>query len=169
MTNEPRTRSRRSVLATLGIGSTGALAGCLGDGGPGIVGDPEYETGAVDDADGEERDPEEMTAAESLAEQEIDEGVTDLGALSLETHEFVLEDDYRGSTVQGVVEHTGSDRIDTVEIRVRVYNDDGDHLGRYLDSTGDLDGGQRWEFEVILLEAPDDIAEYDVTVLGTPT
>lgn len=161
--------SRRSLLTALGGGAVAVLAGCTGDDGIGIEGDPHYENGTVDDVDGEERSPEAVTAAESLAEQEVTEGVTSLDDLTLEAHEFVLEDDYRGSTVQGVVEYTGDDRVDVAEVRVRVYNDDGDQIGRYLDTTGDLDGGTTWEFQVILLESPTDIADYDITVLGTPT
>jgi hypothetical protein len=39
-------------------------------------------------------------------------------------------------------------------------------IGRYLDSVGDLEGGASWEFTVILLEAPEDIASYDIAVVG---
>ncbi|WP_440770034.1 FxLYD domain-containing protein [Natronorubrum sp. DTA28] len=161
--------SRRRVLAALGVGSAAALAGCTGDGGPGIGGDPEYEAGEIGDVDGEPRTEDELVAAEALAEQEIDEGVTPLEEISLTDHEFVFEDDYRGSTVQGTVENTGGDRIELVEVRVRVYNDDGEQIGRYLASTGDLDADVIWEFQVIILEPPDDLAEYDITALGTPT
>ena len=163
------TPSRRRVLAALGVGSAAALAGCTGDGGPGIGGDPEYETGEIGEVDGEPRTENELVAAEALAEQEIDEGVTPLEEAALTDHEFVFEDDYRGSTVQGTVENTGDDRIELTEVRVRVYNDDGEQIGRYLTSTGDVDGGVTWEFQVIILEPPEDLAEYDITALGTPT
>ncbi|WP_440766178.1 FxLYD domain-containing protein [Natronorubrum sp. DTA7] len=161
--------TRRRVLAALGVGSATALAGCTGDGGPGIGGDPEYEAGEIGEIDGEPRTEDELIAAEALAEQEIDEGVTPLEAISLTDHEFVFEDDYRGSTVQGTVENTGDDRIELVEVRVRVYNDDGEQIGRYLASTGDLDADVTWEFQVVLLKSPQDLADYDITALGTPT
>ncbi|MXV63618.1 hypothetical protein GS429_16440 [Natronorubrum sp. JWXQ-INN-674] len=160
--------SRRRVLAALGAGTGTALAGCTGDGAS-IDGDPEYESGDVGEIDGDERSPEQMTAAQSLAEQEINEGVTPLDVISLTDHEFVFEDDYHGSTVQGTVENAGGDRVEFVEVRVRVYNDEGEQLGRYLDTTGDLEGEEDWEFQVVILESPEDIADYDITALGTPT
>jgi hypothetical protein len=49
-----------------------------------------------------------------------------------------------------------------------VYNNDGELLGMYLDTTGDFDGGTEWNFEVILLESLDDIASYDITIVGLP-
>lgn len=159
--------SRRRLLVAVGAGTGAALAGCTGD--AGIDGDPEYEAGEIGNVDGEARTAEEMATAEALAEQEINEGVTPLDDISLTDHEFVFEDDYRGSTVQGTVENVGSDRIELAEVRVRVYNDDGEQIGRYLATTGDLDADTTWEFQVVILEAPEDLAEYDITALGTPT
>ncbi|WP_293027376.1 FxLYD domain-containing protein [Natronococcus sp.] len=162
----PARSSRRRLLGAVGVGAAAVLAGCNDVTGSDA---PEYESGEVDEVDGEPRSAEEMTAAESLAEVEPNEGVTTLEALSLESHEFVLEDDYRGSTVQGVIENTGENRIQMVEVRARVYDDEGEQLGRYIDVGGDLDAGGRWSFQVILLESPDDIADYDVAVIGTPS
>ncbi|WP_293027368.1 FxLYD domain-containing protein [Natronococcus sp.] len=175
---------RRTVLASLGTGVTLSLAGCAdavdeiedGDvGGVDLVDgvglgstDPDYQSGTVD-VDGEERTDEEIAIAEQFAEQEIDEGVTPRDNLVVADHEFVLEDDYRGSTVQGTVENNRDNRIETIEVRVRVYNDEGGRIGHYLDSTVDLDDGSEWEFEVIVLESPEDVAEYDIAVLGTPS
>ncbi|WP_049891506.1 FxLYD domain-containing protein [Natronococcus amylolyticus] len=157
--------TRRRVLGAVGAGAVTALAGC-GD----ITGSdaPDYESGEIGDIDGEDRSAEEMTAAESLAEIQPNEGVTTLESLSLEDHEFVLEDDYRGATVQGTVENTGDDRIQLVEIRVRVYNDEGEQVGRYLDVGGDLDPGASWSFTAIILEPLADIDEYEVAAIGTP-
>lgn len=160
--------SRRHVLAALGAGTATALAGCSDDG-VGINGEPEYEAGDVGEINGDARSAAEMTAAESAAEQEISQGVTPLDAIALTDHEFVFEDNYLGSTVQGTVENTSGDRIELVEVRVRVYNDNGEQLGRYLGTTGDLDGNADWSFQVVILESPADIADYDITVLGTPT
>ncbi|MDG5817828.1 FxLYD domain-containing protein [Natronococcus sp. A-GB7] len=157
--------TRRRVLGAVGAGTAALLAGC-GD----ITGSdaPDYESGEVGEIDGEDRSAEEMTAAESLAEVEPNEGVTTLEPLSLDSHEFVMEDDYRGATVQGTVENTGDDRIQLIEIRVRVYNDEGEQVGRYLDVGGDLDPGASWAFTVIILEPLADIDDYEVAAIGTP-
>ncbi len=157
--------SRRYLLASVGSAGVVALAGCLG----GDAGNPTYEDGEVGDVDGDERTPEEATAAEAHAEQEIHEAVTPLDGLELGDHEFVLEDGFERATVQGTVENGEGSRIEVVEVRVRVYGDGGEQLGRYLARTGDLEDGGVWEFQVILLDAPDDIADYDIAVLGTPT
>jgi len=160
--------SRRRLLGAVGAGCAAVLAGCTG-GGPGIDGDPVYESGEIGEIDGEQRTEDELAAASELAEQEINESVTPLDELSLADHEFVFEDDYRGSTVQGTVENTGDDRIEFAEVRVRVYNDDGDQISRYLATTGDLDAQTSWEFQVVILEPPADLVDYDITAQGTPT
>lgn len=159
--------SRRRVLARLSVVvGVPAVAGC-GDlrGGN----EPSYEAGAVGEIEGDERTPAEMTAAEALAERTVNEGVTPLETLSIRDHAFVLEDDFRGPTVQGIVVNTGDDRIQVAEVRVRAYDDENTHLGRYVTSTGDLDGGSAWGFEVIVLEAPSDIDSYELAALGIPT
>lgn len=162
----PDRRSRRRVLATIGSGTAAALAGC---GGIGSGNDPSYENGSIENASGEGRSAEEMAAAAPLAETEITQSATPLDNLELADHEFVLEDNYLGSTVQGTVENTGGDRIEIAEVRVRVYDDGGAQLGRYVAATGDLEGDASWSFTVVLLESPDDIANYDIAVLGTPS
>ncbi|SEW02402.1 FxLYD domain-containing protein [Natrinema salifodinae] len=164
------TTSRRRVLASLGAGIAAAAAGCTGSGG--IDGKPAYEDGnmgEVNASNASNRTAAEMSAAEALAEQESNTSVTPLNSLSVADHEFVVEDGYLGATVQGTVENTGSDRIQLAEVRTRVYNDAGDMLGQYLATTGDLNGGSTWEFQVIILEPPADVADYDITVLGTPS
>ncbi|ARS90146.1 FxLYD domain-containing protein [Natrarchaeobaculum aegyptiacum] len=162
-TSRPRA-NRRRVLAGLGSGVAVALAGCTD-----VLGDdaPAYEDGTVD-VDGGPRSPDETVAAEALAETEINESVTPIGDLELEDHDFVLEDDYRGSIVQGTVRNDGGDRIQLAEVRARVYGD-GDQLGRYVDTVGDLEPETGWAFEVVVLESPAEIDAYDVAVLGTPS
>lgn len=158
--------SRRRILTLTGSGITGSVAGCLGSE---STADPQYETGNVpDDIDGEDRGAEEMTAAEGLAEQDPQSDLAPLGGLSIRNHEFVFEEDYTGSTVQGTAENTGDERLSSAEVRVRVYNSDSESIGLYLDTISDLDSETEWNFEVILLESPDDIAGYDIAIVGLP-
>ncbi|WP_226481316.1 FxLYD domain-containing protein [Natrinema amylolyticum] len=162
--------SRRRVLASLGAGIATAAAGCLG--GDGLGGQPNYEegnVGSVNASNVSSRNASQMSTAAALAQQQPSNSVTPLDPLELIDHEFVVEDGYLGSTIQGSVANTGSDRIQIVEVRTRVYNGAGNLLGRYLASTGDLSGGSTWEFQVIVLESPSDVASYDITVLGTPS
>ncbi|WP_049929246.1 FxLYD domain-containing protein [Halopiger goleimassiliensis] len=162
--------SRRRLLAALGTGIAGAAAGCTGEGGFG--GEPSYEEGNVGDVtatNASNRSASEMSAATALAQQEPNNSVTPLETLSLVDHEFVVESGYLGSTIQGTVQNTGSDRIQIAEVRTRIYNESGNLIGRYFASTGDFEGGDAWEFQVVVLESPSDVAEYDITVLGTPS
>ncbi|AGB32892.1 hypothetical protein C488_09584 [Natrinema pellirubrum DSM 15624] len=162
--------SRRRLLASLGVGMATAAAGCTGS--DGLGGEPSYESGTVGQinaSNASSRNASEMSTASSLAQQQPNNSVTPLDPLELVEHEFVLEDGYLGSTVQGIVTNTGADRLQIVEVRTRIYNDAGNLLGRYLASTGDLGADDTWEFQVVVLEAPSDVADYDITVLGTPS
>lgn len=155
--------SRRRFLASVGVGATIVLGGCTG-----ASDDPSYESGEVNETDGSPRTAGEMVAAEALAQSEANENATSLDSLTLETHEFTVKDGYKGPTVQGTVTNTGEDDLTYVEARVRVYDETGAQLGRYLDSTGDLNAGATWRFEVILLTSASDIATYDVAPFGVP-
>ena len=155
--------SRRRFLTAVGAGAAALLGGCAATSDA-----PGYERREVSVPDGEPRSAPEMAAAAALAQQEANQSASPLDSLSLADHEFVLEDGYNGSTVQGTVENAGDSTVDYVEVRVRVYGADGAQLGRYLATIGDLPTGARWQFEVILLVSPGDIAEYDIAVLGIP-
>ena len=157
----PLTASRRRVVAGLGAGLAAGIAGCSGSGRT-----PSYEERTVEGVNGTARNASEMSAASAVSQQEVNKNLSTLEGITVEDHEFVLEDGYKGATVQGTLTNTGTDRLETVEVRVRVYNDAGRQLGRYVASTGDLSSGSSWAFTVILLEAPDDIAAYDLAALG---
>ncbi|MFC7213835.1 FxLYD domain-containing protein [Saliphagus sp. GCM10025334] len=166
--------SRRGALAAVGSVAGLAIAGCLGTGTTPSYGGTDDEQGAETervpvDVDGEGRTAEEMTAAAALADDGPADGVSPLDAITLVDHEFVLEDDYQGSTVQGTLENAGNDRLALVEIRVRVYDDADNLLGTYFKHTSDLDAGDTWAFTAYVLASPADIAAYDIAALGTPT
>lgn len=163
MNVHPGRISRRRLLASCGGGATAALCGCLGG-----SDEPTYREGQIDQSGGDPRTADQMVAAEAIAVTEATEAANPLDSLAVESHEFVLEDGYKGPTVQGVVSNTGSDPIKFAEVRVRVYGTDGAQLGRYLATTGDLAGNADWQFEVILLSSVSDAAKYDIAVLGIP-
>lgn len=157
----PLSSSRRRVVAGLGAGLAVGLAGCSDS-----ARSPSYEERAVEGVNGTARNASEMSAAEAVAQVEVDQNLSTLDAIAVEDHEFVLEDGYLGSTVQGTLSNTGDDRLESVEVRVRVYDDSDRQLGRYVASTGDLSSGSSWSFTVVLLESPADIAAYDLAALG---
>ncbi len=152
---------RRRFLALAGGAAATALAGC------GAADDtPDYQEGETIDADGEERTAEETTAAAALAETELDDELSPLSDLDLADHEFVVEEDFRRSTVQGTVENAREGRLTDVEVWVRVYDDGDALLGRYADSIGGLEPGTEWAFTVIVLEAPTEVGGYEIAALG---
>ncbi len=159
--------SRESVHYSRRVALVGGIlwfAGCLdrGDGGPA------YTERTPVTADGDPRNESEQRTAATLVEREPADAVSSTVDAEIRDHEFVQEDDYRGSTVQGTIENQGDDRLAILEVRVRVYGEEDEHLGRYMSRTGDLEPGEQWAFTVIVLEAPTDIASYDVDVLAAP-
>lgn len=155
------TPTRRRVLAGLGAGAAAVLAGCSGSSAR-----PSYREGTVGDVNGSARNASEMSAASAVAQTTVDDTLTPLDAVDVRDHEYVLEDGYLGSTVQGTLANDGDDPLESVEVRVRVYDDRGRHLGRYVATTGDLEPGATWSFQVVLLEAPSDVASYELAALG---
>ncbi|ELY50484.1 FxLYD domain-containing protein [Natronococcus jeotgali] len=167
MTGDQR-RNRRAVLASLGTGAVASVAGCLGDDDGVSSGNPTYERGEVGNVTNGSRNASETSAAGQLAQSEPNTNVTPLDSLSIASHEFVIEDGFRGATVQGTVENDREERVEIAEVRARFYTDGGEQLGLYTDTVGDLDAGESWQFMVVVLLSPSDIAEYDVAALGTP-
>ena len=165
--DRPSLPTRRATLGSIGTLVGTLLAGCLGAGAGPTYGADDPDRVPVD-VEGDDRTPEEVTAAASLAEQQPAESVSAVDGLVAPDHEFVLEDGYLGSTVQGTVENRRGGRVALVEVRVRVYDDAGDLLGTYMARTADLEGNHAWSFTVVILESPNDIGAYDIGVQGAP-
>ena len=161
MTGRSDCESRRRFLSICAGSTVAVLGGCTG-----VSSGPTYREGEVNETGGDQRTAEQMAAAEALAITEANRDVSTLESLALEDHEFVLEEGYKGPTVQGVVSNTGGELIELAEVRVRVYDSSGAHLGLYLARTGDLGPDTTWQFTVILLESAADIADYEIAVLG---
>lgn len=157
--------TRRRLLEVIGLAAGAGVAGCLGS-----SGDHDYGPQVSVDAQGNGSldNATEASTQEAFAQQEPDPDAVSVDVLTLVDHEPVVEEGFKGLTVQGTVENTADELVEYAELRVRAY--DGDtHLGTYLDSTTDLGGGRRWAFEVVVLEAPDDVTAYDAGVFGWPT
>lgn len=166
-TTSTQSLSRRRMLTLFGASVSATLAGCGSRGGKEV----EYEDGGtVTDLptpeDGNVSNASKARAAAARAELEDDSYAVALDVLELGDHELVVKDDYRGVVIEGTVENTGGERVEYVEVRARIYNADGDQLGRYLDSTHDLAAGSTWSFDIIVLEDPGVIGSYDIAVLG---
>lgn len=160
--------SRRRVLSAVGGGAVALLGGCL-DGSDATS----YVDGDIDapenvSSDNASRSATEMSTAASLAEVEPNRSASPLSSLELENHEYAFEGGYEGSTVQGTVSNTGDEPIKYTEVRVRVFDDDGSYLGLYLDSVSEFSARTSWNFEVIVLNSLDTLADYEIGVFGIP-
>jgi len=162
MDHDPRTR--RSLLGAIGGSLAVGIAGCLGGNGG-----PNYERREIDiPADAEARTPTELIAATQQATTSGSDAVGPTTAVGLTDHEFVFESGSLGPTVQGTVRNRAGSRIDSCEVRVRVYDGEGRLLGHYFDRAEGLGAGTAWSFSAILLESPADLAAYEIAVLGSP-
>lgn len=164
---------RRSVLLGGSVVLTSALAGCASDGDDG---DDEYQDADEngDDANGGDENGDDGNGEDDLDEDEVEnreegEDVLEFGDLEVLEHELVVEENEFGDdvTVEGVVENTGEEMFDYVEVGVRIYNPDGHQLDRYMTNTQDLDGDQTWAFEIMVLEDAEEVDEYDIGVSGS--
>lgn len=70
--------------------------------------------------------------------------------------------------INGIVENTRDESTDHVEVRVRVYDSDGNQFDSYLDNTTDLQAGGSWKFSVYILDEEDEIGDYDIQVKDNP-
>lgn len=153
------------MLGAVGASLAAAVAGCVAGGGS------EFEQGGSVDVEGNASldDPTAAQAQQSFANQQINEQANDIEELELLDHEPVVRDDFRGLAIEGRAENTGSEVLEYVEIRIRVFDDQDRHLDTYLDTVANLGPGTVWAFDVVVLEAPEDVATYDVGTFGWPT
>lgn len=157
------TATRRRWLELVGAGAVGGVAGCLGGGTP----DYDDRTSVDVRGNGSLDNATEASAQQSFAQQQPDPDAVNVDALELRDHEMTVQGGFKGLTVEGEVENTGSELIEYAEVRARAF--DGDtHLGTYLDSTSDLSGGSVWGFEIVVVESPADVSAYDIGVFGWP-
>ena len=171
---------RRNVLLGGSVVLTSVLAGCASDD---DSGDDEYQDGDGngdnengDDANGNDDDAEtdddgddEELDEEDVEDRDEGEDVLEFGDLEILEHELVIEEDEFSDDieVEGVIENTGDEQFDYVEVGVRIYNPDGHQLDRYMTNTQDLDGDQTWAFEIMVLEDAEDVDDYDIGVSGS--
>ena len=158
---------RRTYLVGLSTVCAVTLAGCADEV------DDEEEPAEDEPADDDEEEPAEDEPAdddeEEPAEAEEGEDVTEVDGLVINEHEYVPpEDDFGSPTVEGIVENTRDEDLDYVEVRVRVYDEDGNQLDNYLTNTTDLAAGGTWAFEVMILDDDEDIDDYDIQVNDSP-
>lgn len=132
------------------------------------------EASASEDEAGGREDDEESTTGEE-GEEEVDprdvpphESLEELNCLVVLEHDLVEPDEFRSHEVQGVVENQRDEEVDHVEVAVRVYDEDGEQRGTYVDSTNDLQPDDTWSFRVMLFRDHENMASYDVRIADSP-
>ena len=139
----------------------------IGSGGiaPPFAGCAEEET---DEAEGsvEAEDSGEDESESDSGSEEGDEGDSE-GGLEIVEHQFYEEEFQAG--VEGIVANNTGNTLDYVEVKAWFYDEDGTQIDDSLDNTENLEDGQQWAFDVILLQAePEEVADYEIEVSDSP-
>lgn len=161
--------TRRHTLGVIGTGLTSLFAGCNARGSS-QNSTPNYQPGNMTEGGLSENtspNASQASAASARAQTQPTDSAIDLDMLELRNHYIGVQNNYKGVTIQGTVEHTGSHRLELAEVRSRIYNTDGNQLGFYLDSTNSLDPGATFNFDILVLESPSDIGSYDIATVGS--
>ena len=156
---------RRRLVKVIGMtGAVGAIAGCTGD----EQGEEDSGTAeASENGDGEEEETEdepEIDSDEALEDEDIE---STREGLELLEHEF-YEDEFSGG-VEGVVANNTGEELSYVEIGVVFYNDEEQRIDDSFTNTTDMNDGEEWVFDVMLISAePDEVEEYSIAVSDNP-
>lgn len=141
-----RSYDRRTVL-TSAVAVVAGLAGCGGSS------DDDYQEGSGDGG-GDDADTEEEGGGLELLEDELVVEETDYGSKEV--------------YIRGVVKNNSDSIQDYVQVKARIYNADGQQLDSYMDNTTDLAGGAEWPFEIMVMEDPEEVDDYDISVSDSP-
>ena len=143
---------RRRFLQISGLIAASAVAGCTDD----------------DDTEFEEGDTNGNGNGSGNGNGNEDDELTE-GDVEILEHELVVEEDefIEEVYVEGIVQNNSGERLDYVEVTVRIYDEDDNQLDSYFTNTTDLDDGGTWAFEVMIFEESEDIASYDIAVEDT--
>lgn len=169
---------RRTYLLTAGTIGTTLLAGCSGSEEDDQTTESEAEADEGGTEDSQKQDDEsgsqdqgqeeggDETSSSEVQNRPEGEDVLEAGNLVIREHELVVEEEngFEDVTVEGIIENTGDAVADYVEVGVRVYDADGNHLDRYWTNTTKLQAGGTWAFEVMINEDSEDIESYDIGV-----
>jgi len=86
--------------------------------------------------------------------------------IELVDHELVVDEGEFTTdvTVEGTVSNNADTIASYVEVTVRIFDSSGSQLETYFDNISDLAADTDWEFEVMILESPDEFDDYDIAV-----
>jgi len=86
--------------------------------------------------------------------------------LVIEEHELV-EDDF-SVQIEGILLNDTGEEQSYIEIRSTVYDEDGVRIDDFFTNTTDVPDGERWRFEVAVLEDAEDVADYELEASTSP-
>ena len=120
--------------ALIAIGSTVAIAGC---------------SGSDNDL---EQDPENNEPTKEDIE--------------LLNHEYVVEESqYREDAyIRGEIKNNANISVSSIELPYRLYNDDGNQIGSSSTFVDNLAANTTYEFETLVLEDSEDVADYEISI-----
>lgn len=101
------------------------------------------------------------------SDSESDDREDDRSGLEIVEHQF-YEDEFQAG-VEGIVANNTGDTLDYVEVKGWFYNDEGTQIDDSMDNTENLEDGQEWAFDVMLLQAdPEEVADYELEASDSP-
>jgi len=99
-------------------------------------------------------DDEETTVEGNNGENGGGEG------LVIEEHELV-EDDF-SVQIEGILLNDTGEEQSYIEVKSTVYDEDGVRIDDFFTNTTDVPDGERWRFEVAVLEDAEDVEDYEL-------
>lgn len=146
---------RRRFIALMGASVSASTAGCSDAIGP-IGGEASAN---------ENRDLPDLQEVRS---RDQGENILEAGTLQITEHELVVNEleDSTEVWLEGVVENTSDEFYDKVVVTARFYDNARNLLRTESTWASDIEGGRTWNFDIFVLEDPEDIETYDMGLVA---
>ncbi|SFC19770.1 hypothetical protein SAMN05444422_105234 [Halobiforma haloterrestris] len=150
--------NRRTLLRTTGVSVAAAVAGCT----TADSGREDDETSDGDASPDVSPDPDLVIADDDLVTHHFRVSACGVGDEATGSGREVIEELY----VRGTLENRGASRLSRADLRVRVFDGDGTVLNEYEETVRELAPGSSRQFEIMIYEDTDVVADYDLSLEG---
>ena len=158
-------RTRRDLIYnSVGVLSATLIAGCIGDGREDDGNnDTEQDTEAGSDTNsGQETPSTDDTNTDQGQDTQVSDDLESQGVKIIEHEMYIEEGEFSDELfVEGLVENASGERVDYIELWVRLFDEGGNQVHSPFDDITNLDDGDTWAFEVSTTQRVDEIEEYD--------
>ncbi|WP_238593346.1 FxLYD domain-containing protein [Natronobacterium lacisalsi] len=148
--------NRRSLLRTTGVSVAAAVAGCT-------TADSGREDDETSDGDASsDVGPDLVIADDDLVRHHFRVSACGVGDEATGSGREVIEELY----VRATLENRGASRLSRADLRVRVFDAEGTVLNEYEETVRELAPGSSRQFEIMIYEDADVVADYDLSLEG---